>query len=459
MFAEDGASRYSEFGVSVDVDGDTFVVGAHQENDGSDSGSNGSVYVYVRSYFAWSLQQKIVASDGAKDDHFGVSVALLGDTLVVGANQDDDNGAQSGSVYIFVRSGTTWTQQQKIIANDGAMSDYFGSSLALTGDTLVVGAHRDDDKGIYSGSVYVYSSSLNSASSWSFQQKLVPDGKLSDHDHFGESIDLAGDILVVGAHGDDDKGLGSGSVYVFVRSGGTWEKKQKLVAEIDGADGDSFGYSVALSSETIVVGAHMDDDKGSESGSVYIFVRSDENTWTQQQKIVVDDGAWGDQFGITLALAGDKLAVGVPYSDDEDGSSRLDVGTVYMYDRSGSTWTQSRKLIADTVSANAFFGSALALSGETLIVGARGEKNIYAEKTRSGSVYIIEGITLSPPHPPSPPSSPPSPPPSLSDYLQSKNLYSHFDIENHASGTFLNDRAINMEWKASSSQKPSFATV
>ena len=333
VFAEDGASRYSEFGVSVDVDGDTFVVGAHQENDGSDSGSNGSVYVYVRSYFAWSLQQKIVASDGAKDDHFGVSVALLGDTLVVGANQDDDNGAQSGSVYIFVRSGTTWTQQQKILANDGAMSDYFGSSVALTGNTLVVGAHRDDDKGIYSGSVYVYSS-LNSASSWSFQQKLVPDGKLSDHDHFGESIDLAGDILVVGAHGDDDKGLGSGSVYVFVRSGGTWEKKQKLVAEIDGADGDSFGYSVALSSETIVVGAHMDDDKGSESGSVYIFVRSDENTWTQQQKIVVDDGAWGDQFGITLALAGDKLAVGVPYSDDEDGSSRLDVGTVYMYDRS-----------------------------------------------------------------------------------------------------------------------------
>ena len=139
--------------------------GAHQERfgPGAHSGSNGSVYVYVRSYFAWSLQQKIVASDGAKDDHFGVSVALLGDTLVVGANQDDDNGAQSGSVYIFVRSGTTWTQQQKIIANDGAMSDYFGSSVALTGNTLVVGAHRDDDKGIYSGSVYVYSSSLNSA--------------------------------------------------------------------------------------------------------------------------------------------------------------------------------------------------------------------------------------------------------------------------------------------------------
>ena len=122
-----------------------------------------------------------------------------------------------------------------------------------------------------------------------------------DGDHFGESIDLAGDVLVIGAHGDDDKGLGSGSVYVFVRSGETWVKKQKLVAEIDGADGDSFGYSVALSSETIVVGAHMDDDKGSESGSVYIFVRSDENTWTQQQKIVVDDGAWGDQFGITQA--------------------------------------------------------------------------------------------------------------------------------------------------------------
>ena len=198
--------------------------------------------------------------------------------------------------------------------------------------------------------------------------------------------------------------------------------EEAKTVEIDGA-GDSFGYSVALSSETIVVGAHMDDDKGSESGSVYIFVRSDENTWTQQQKIVVDDGAWGDQFGITLALAGDKLAVGVPYSDDEDGSSRLDVGTVYMYDRSGSTWTQSRKLIADSVSANAFSGSALALSGETLIVGAVA-KDIYAEKTRSRELAIIEGITLSPPHPPSPPSSPPSPPPSLG--LPSKqNLYSH----------------------------------
>jgi hypothetical protein len=212
----------------------------------------------------FTQQQKLVANDGAASDYFSESgVALDGDTLVVGARNYDDNGSNSGSVYVFVRSGTTWTQQQKLVANDGASSDWFGNSVALDGDTLVVGAYGDDDNGSISGSVYVF---VRSGTTWSQQQKLVAnDGVASGK--FGDSVALNGDTLVVGASGDDDKGDMSGSAYIYVRSGTTWSQQQKLVAS-DGVAGDSFGVFVALDGDTAVVGAYGDDGY---KGSVYVF--------------------------------------------------------------------------------------------------------------------------------------------------------------------------------------------
>ena len=273
LTASDGAT-YDNFGYSVSLssDGSTALIGARYDDDKGTY--SGSAYVFTRSGSTWTEQAKLVASDGAASDFFGYSVSLSsdGNTALIGAYYDDDKGSNSGSAYIFTRSGSTWTEQAKLTASDGAASDWFGCSVSLSSDgsTALVGATGDDDKGTYSGSAYVFT---RSGSVWSQQAKLVAsDGVASDF--FGESVALSSDgsTALVGADGDGDKGSDSGSAYVFTRSGSTWTEQAKLLAS-DGAAGDYFGYSVSLSSDgsTALVGANGDDDKGSDSGSAYLF--------------------------------------------------------------------------------------------------------------------------------------------------------------------------------------------
>ncbi len=328
LMASDGAPG-DQFGtsVSLSVDGQTLAVGAHGRRSGS-----GSVYIYSRSGNAWTQQRpKLTASDGEEGDRFGFSVSLSADghTLAVGARFNNDNGPLSGSVYIFNRFGNSWKQQLKLMASDGGEGDRFGNrvSLSADGQTLAVGAYGDDDKGSESGSVYVFSRSGNV---WTEQQKLTAsDG--APLDFFGESVSLSADgqTLAVGAHGDDDKGWYSGSVYVFSRLGNAWTQQQKLTAS-DGAPEGFFGESVSLSADgqTLAVGAYGDDDKGPETGSVYVFSRSG-NAWTQQPKLTVLDGAPGDRFGyrINLSADGQTLAVGA-YLDQDKG---LESGSVYLF--------------------------------------------------------------------------------------------------------------------------------
>ena len=154
LTADDGAAG-DYFGYSVSISGDTAVVGAYQ-----DDGSKGSAYVFERSGTTWGQQAKLIAGDGAADDYFGISVSISGDTAVVGAYRDDDKASSTGSAYVFERTGTTWSQQDKLTASDGAAGDYFGYSVSINGDTIAVGAHYDDDDGDNSGSAYVYGEKL-----------------------------------------------------------------------------------------------------------------------------------------------------------------------------------------------------------------------------------------------------------------------------------------------------------
>ncbi len=218
---------------------------------------------------ATTEQAKLTASDGAISDLFGYSVSISGDTAVVGADGDDDNGTDSGSAYVFVRSGTTWSQQAKLTASDGAEGDLFGWSVSISGDTAVVGAHYDDDNGLNSGSAYVF---VRSGTTWTEEAKLTASDGAED-DFFGRSVSVSGDTAVVGAYGDDDYGSYSGSAYVFVRSGTTWSEEAKLTAS-DGAAHDLFGISVSISGGTAVVGAHYDDDNAFNSGSAYVYAPS-----------------------------------------------------------------------------------------------------------------------------------------------------------------------------------------
>ena len=237
---------------------------------------------------------------------------MSGDTAVVGAYLDHHNGIESGSAYVFVRTGSTWTEQAKLTASDGAGGDDFGLSVSVDGDTAVVGAFLDDDSGNWSGSAYVFT---RTGSTWTEQAKLTASDGASD-DWFGYSVSVDGDTAVVGAVYDDHNGIDSGSACVFTRTGSTWTEQAKLTAS-DGAAGDVFGVSVSVSGDTAVVAAHNDDDSGSNSGSAYVFVRTG-STWTEQAKLTASDAAGQDQFGVSVSVDGDTAVVGA-YSDDDNG--------------------------------------------------------------------------------------------------------------------------------------------
>ena len=351
----------------MSISGGTVVVGAHWDDD--NGGGSGSAYIFVRSGATWFEQAKLTASDGSSDDRFGTSVAISGDTVAVGARKDDDNGVDSGSVYVYTRSGTIWNEQAKLTASDGAAGDNFGISVAIAGDIIVVGAWYDDDNGVDSGSVYIHT---RSGIIWTEQAKLTAsDG--STGDLFGVGVDISGDTIAVGARGGQ-------SAYVYVYSGATWIEQAKLTAS-DGAANDSFGYSVAIKGDTIVVGAYRDDDNGNNSGSAYVYTRTG-TTWTEQTKLTASDGAADDNFGFSVAIAGDTIVVGAWYDDDNG----VDSGSVYVYKQSGTTWNEVGKITPSDGSGNDLFGKDVAISGNNVVVGSHKDDDNGAD---SGSAYVF----------------------------------------------------------------------
>ncbi|MBS0196292.1 MAG: hypothetical protein JSR77_05995 [Planctomycetes bacterium] len=385
LTASDGAAA-DWFGYSVALSGDTAVVGAHFDDVGGIV-NRGSAYVFVRSGVTWSQQAQFIAPDSASGLFFGYSVALSGDTAVVGASSMGI--VNQGSAFVFTRSGTTWTQQALLTATDGASGDGFGSSVALSGDTAVAGAPYDDVGANFDqGSAWVFS---RVGSTW-----IGPDLKLlaSDGaalDVFGYSAAVSGDTAIVGARTDDvGASVDQGSAYVFTRSGTTWTQQAQLTAT-GGAAGDQFGYSVALSGDTAIVGAWTDDvGANGNQGSAYIFTRSG-STWTQQAQLTATGGVGGDQFGVSVALSGDTAIVGA-FNDDVGAST--DQGSAFVFVRSGTTWTQQAQLIAAGGAAGDNFGVGVALSGDTAIVGAfsddvgaNGDQGSAFVFTRSGTTW------------------------------------------------------------------------
>ena len=358
-------------GYSISLSGDSLAVGASGDDD--NGSASGSAYIFTRNNGLWRQQAKLTALDGAANDHFGFSVSLLGDGLAVGAYGDDDDGNSSGSAYLFTRSNGVWSQQAKLTAADGAADNYFGYSVSLSDDGLAVGASGDEDE---SGSTYLFT---RSNGVWSQQTKLTAtDGGASGR--FGTSVSLWGESLAVGAYYEDN-GAGSGSTYVFTRSNGVWSEQAKLTA-IDSAASDYFGRSVSLSGDSLAIGAYGDDDNGSASGSAYLFIRSN-GVWSQQGKVTAADGAEGDQFGYSVSLSGDNLGVGA-YGDDDNGESS---GSAYLFTRNNGVWSQQSKLTADDGAAIDQFGISISLSGDSLAVAANGDDD---NGNASGSAYVFD---------------------------------------------------------------------
>jgi len=381
------------FGSSVAISGNTAIIGAVWD-DFEPNFVQGSAYIFVRVGGTWVQQQKLFASDGGDGDEFGYRVAITGETAIVGAWKSDlVGGFAQGAAYIFVRNGTVWTQQQKITASDGANNDMFGSSVAINGETAIVGAITDDiGTNNNQGSAYVF---VRSGTTWTQQQKLtVADGAAQDN--FGSSTAISGGTAVIGAYNDDVTFSNQGSAYVFVRNGTTWSQQQQLNAA-DGAAQDNFGYSVGISGETVIVGAPFDDVGATvDRGSAYIFVRNG-SVWTEQQRLTASDGAANDWLGWSSAISGETVIVGAQNAD----VSALNQGAAYTFVRSGSTWAQLQKMIAPDAAANDEFGYAVGMSGETAVVGAR-LKAIGATTQQGAGYFIATIIPPSPTPTPSP---------------------------------------------------------
>jgi hypothetical protein len=322
LFAPDPADDYS-FGWSVSISNDTVLIGAPVEN------SPGYTYVFTRTGNSWTQQAKLLASDGAAWDMFGLSVSLDGDTALIGAPSDDDNGNFSGSAYVFTRTGSTWTQQAKLLASDGREADLFGASVSLDGDTALIGAPADGVTSTSSGCVYVFT---RSGATWTQQAKIIASDCIRK-DQFGISVSLDGDTALIGAQ-QLESYWGTGRAYIYTRSGSIWTQQAKLLAS-DGEIGDSFGYSVSISNDTALIGAHWDDHGG---GSAYVFTRTG-STWTQQQKLQVSDKL-GARFGISVALDGDTALIASFFDGDVER-----FGSAYIFIRTGTIWTEEKQLL------------------------------------------------------------------------------------------------------------------
>ena len=375
LVASDGSNN-DEFGISVSISGDTAVIGAVLDGVGQ-SFNRGAAYVFTRSGGVWTEQQKLTASDAAPADFFGFSVSISGNTVVIGAFGDDSS---RGAAYVFTRSGTLWTEQQKLTAPDREPGDGFGRGVSVSGDTAIIGANGDDSA---RGSAYVFT---RSGTVWTGQQKLTAsDGAAADL--FGFSVVVSGDTAIVGAYGKDVELNGDqGAAYVFTRSGNVWTEQQRLTAS-DGGASDLFGFSLAVSGETAVVGAPFDDlAVNVDQGSAYVFKRNG-SVWTEQQKLTASDGLDNDQFGTSVAISGDIVVIG---ASRDDLGANIDQGSAYVFTRSGTTWTGQQKLTASDGALNDFFGRSVALSGNNALIGAYGD-----ESSRGSAYTFANGYTVS----------------------------------------------------------------
>jgi len=378
LHASDSAP-HDNYGIIVALSTDTAVIGTPFDN--SHSFNAGSVYVYTRSHRTWTLQQKLIASDSAPGDQFGWSLALQSNTLLIGARFDDDRGYNSGSVYVYIRNGDVWIEQQKLSASDGSVNDQYGHSIALAGNRAIIGAPLDDnhlshdpgfaqdsDYSFDAGSAYVY---RDNAGTWTFQQKLIAnDG--SPGDQFGWSVALQGDSALIGARFDDDKAFNSGSAYLFNvnlqaeahENKQEWRLKQKLTAT-EGETNDQFGWSVALDGDTAVIGARFDDDKGVNSGSADIYTRS-AGTWIKQQHITASNGKSGNQYSWAIALHNNTLIIGAPFDNAEGPLS----GYSYIYTHNAGVWQEKQILSSGIDVLGERYGISVALQGNDMLVGA-----------------------------------------------------------------------------------------
>ncbi len=373
LLASDGAMG-DAFSYSLSISGDTAVIGAYGDDDLGEK--SGAAYVFRFDGSAWIEEAKLTASDGVAGDEFGASVSISGDTAVIGSPFDDDLGHKSGSAYVFRFDGSNWVEVAKLTASDGEPWDAFGISVSVSGNIAGIGAYGEDDNGLNAGAAYVFRCY---GSSWVMQAKLTA-SDAAEGNWFGASVSVSGDAALIGTWEDN----GAGSAYVFRLYGSSWLEEAKLSAS-DGAEDDGFGVSLSLSGDTALIGAHGDDDLGIASGSAYVYWFNGTN-WVEQAKLIASDGGSGDFFGWSVSLSDDNAVIGADGDDDNGGSS----GSAYVFRSNGPGWVEQTKLTASDGAAYDLFGYSVAISGDTAVCGAYWDDD---NGGGSGSAYVFRGLS------------------------------------------------------------------
>ncbi len=440
------------FGGSVAISGNTIVVGAYQEDSNGVNGNQqnnnaedaGAAYVFTRDGQGnWSQQAYLKASNADAYDYFGVSVAILGDTIVVGASGEDSNGDngnqqnnsahEAGAAYVFTRDGQgNWSQQAYLKASNPDVEDYFGCSVAISGDTIVVGASGEDSNatGVNgnqqnnnaedAGAAYVFT--RDGQGNWS-QQAYLKASNTDRGDWFGCSVAISGDAIVVGA---SEKANRAGAAYVFTRDGqGNWSQQAYLKAS--NADVyDQFGDSVAISGDTIVVGAYQEassatgvngnqqNNSASEAGAAYVFTRNSQGNWSQQAYLKASNTDAHDYFGESVAISGDTIVVGASaeasnatgVNGEQHDNSKYWAGAAYVFTRDDQgNWSQQAYLKASNTDERDKFGDSVTISGDTIVVGAWGESSSATgvnngqdnnNATWAGAAYVYDSFEGNP---------------------------------------------------------------
>ena len=377
-FTSPDPAANDNFGLNLSISGDTAIIGNWLDDD--NGMSSGSAHVYVRQgNGAWSQAQKLIGSDTTGNDNFGISVAISGDVLVIGAR----NTENEGGAYIYERQPDgSWMEASKVYASDAQINYDFGDKVAVSGDTVLVAVRKGNQAlGSFVGSVYVYE--RDASGEW-VETDIVTASDAAEGDSFGINVAISGDIMVVGAYGDDDNGIASGSAYIYERdAGGCWCTETKLMAP-DGASGDEFGFSVDVDGDRVIIGARQDNIVNKpDVGSAHIYERNDEGTWSHIHKMTPADGEVGDLFGHRVRISGDTAVITSIL--DGDGSASVYIGE----QQADGGWSLVRKLTASE-SLDDGFGYGLDISGNAILCGVPYDDN----DDNSGSVYSFEVNTV-----------------------------------------------------------------
>lgn len=348
-----------QLGAAVAIGENEVIAGAPLQNAGGLS--SGAAYIFEqREDGSWIESGKLSDGETASEDQFGISVAISGNFAVSGAQQDDDIAPNAGAAYIFERSGTLWLQRTKLTTDEAKAGDLFGNAVSMHGGTVLVGAPGVDDAGPEAGAAYVF---VQVNDEWIQQARLIGDD-LGIFDRFGSAVAVYENTAIVGAHGKDEVGTDSGAAYVFVRNGASWTQQAKLTHQ-DAVPGDLFGFAVSVYGDDAIIGAHQSDAAGPDSGAVYLFRRNG-GRWTQDLQLLPNDIGVGDEFGYSVNMTRGAAIIGAPKED----RNLDDMGAAYVFVATRNTWVQQAKLSAADGEAGDEFGSAVAIHEDTAIVGA-----------------------------------------------------------------------------------------